>query len=135
MKLSMIAPSVVTASGPRATATPPTPASQARSGSIYKNSTHPLKQRSLNSFISTYFPQNIFGDSFNELQTLLTRLLNDPTYHMKLSGNLVSLETSGTRNRSKISDNLTLPTLYNNKEQVPILMRALRSHAPSNTPS
>ena len=32
MKLSMIAPSVVTASGPRATATPPTPASQARSG-------------------------------------------------------------------------------------------------------
>jgi hypothetical protein len=34
MKLSSFAPSVVPASGPRATATPPTPASQARSGKL-----------------------------------------------------------------------------------------------------
>jgi hypothetical protein len=140
MKLSSfapsVAPSVVTASAPRATASSaPSPASQARSGYIYKNSSRPLKEKGLESFLQSHFPQRIFGDSVPELRRIVTPLLQNPDLHLNLLGNLVSFQIQGRRGATKTIKQIALPTLQNKQTEVPAFMTALRSHVPSETHS
>jgi hypothetical protein len=136
MKLSSFAPSVVTASAPRATASSaPSPASQARSGLIYKNSLHPLKEKGLESFLESHFPQRIFGDSVLELRRLVTPLLANPKLHLNLLGNLVFFQKTGKRGVAETINQIALPTLQNKQTEVPAFMDALRSHVLSETHS
>ena len=77
MKLSSFAPSVVTASGPRATATPPTPASQARSGYIYNNNNNQRIKISISELTKLLLPQlnsPHFTFSKEDLNTIMVRL-------------------------------------------------------------
>jgi hypothetical protein len=77
MKLSTFAPSVVTASAPRATATPPTPASQARSGYIYNNNNNQRIKISISELTRLLLPQlnsPHFTFSKEDLNTIMVRL-------------------------------------------------------------